>query len=79
MDEQDMGGIGKLSRKRLSAVVRYCKGCIRAADVADCLQIPGVKARNLLAIWSKNGWLQRIRPGLYLAVELASESPPMIS
>jgi predicted transcriptional regulator of viral defense system len=75
MDKQDMGGIGKLSRKRLSEVIRHCKGCIKAADVADCLQISGIKARNLLAIWSKRGWLQRIRPGLYLAVELASESP----
>lgn len=75
MDEYEVGGIGKLSRKRLSEIVRRCKGCIRATDVADCLQISGAKARNLLAIWSKHGWLQRIRPGLYLAVELASESP----
>lgn len=75
MDENELGGIGKLSRKRLSEVIRHCKGCIKAADVSDCLQISAVKARNLLAIWSKHGWLQRIRPGLYLAVELASESP----
>lgn len=70
-----MGGIGKLSRKRLSEVIRHSKGCIKTVDVADCLQISAVKARNLLAIWSKHGWLQRIRSGLYLAVELASESP----
>ena len=75
MDEHDLGGIGKLSRKRLSDVVRRYKGCIKAADVADCLEISGAKARNLLALWSKHGWLQRIRSGIYLAVELASESP----
>jgi predicted transcriptional regulator of viral defense system len=74
MDKQDMGGIGKLSRKRLSEVVRHCKGCIKTDDVADCLQISKVKARNLLALWSKSGWLQRIHPGIYLPVELAAES-----
>jgi hypothetical protein len=41
MDKQNMGGIGKLSRKRLSEVVRHFKGCIKAADVADCLQYQG--------------------------------------
>lgn len=75
MIEQDLGGIGKLSRKRLSGVVRRYKGCFKASDVADCLQISRTKARGMLAIWSKHGWLQRIRPGLYLPVELASESP----
>lgn len=74
MDEHDMGGIGKLSRKRLSEVIRYGKGCIKAAIVADCLQISRMKARSLLALWSNNGWLQRIRPGVYLPVELAAES-----
>ncbi len=70
-----MGGIGKLSRKRLSDVVRHCKGYIKIADVAICLKISKARARTLLMTWTKQGWLQRVRPGLYLAVELASESP----
>lgn len=74
MNEFDLGGIGKLSRKRLSEVIRDCKGCIKTADVSDCLQITKAKARSLLALWSKSGWLQRIRPGLYLPVELAAKS-----
>lgn len=74
MDNHDIGGIGKLSRKRLSEVIRSYKGCINAANVADCLQISRMKARSLLSLWSKRGWLQRIRPGVYLLVELAAES-----
>jgi predicted transcriptional regulator of viral defense system len=75
MSNLDFGGIGKLSRKRLSDVVRQCKGCFNTKDVAACLQISTAKARGMLATWSKHSWLQRIRPGVYLAVELASESP----
>lgn len=74
MDEQDLGGIGKLSRKRLAEVIRHFKGCFKASDVADCLQISQAKARGMLALWSKSGWLQRIHSGVYLPVELSAES-----
>jgi predicted transcriptional regulator of viral defense system len=29
----------------------------------------------MLATWAKHGWLQKIRPGVYVPVELAAESP----
>lgn len=74
MNEQDLGGIGKLSRQRLSDVTRHSKGCLKASDVVDCLQVSKSKARGMLAYWAKGGWLQRIRPGLYLPVEMAAES-----
>ena len=74
MNEQDLGGIGKLSRTRLAEVIRHFKGCFNVSNVADCLHVTKAKARGLLALWSKNGWLQRIRPGVYLPVELAAES-----
>lgn len=60
MDENELGGIGKLSRKRLSEVIRHCKGCIKATDVSDRLQISAVKPRNLLAIWSKKNTTRAI-------------------
>lgn len=75
MNDSDMGGIGKLSRKRLSKVVKNHKGCITSVEVAQSLEIPTTKARSLLANWYKHGWLQKIHPGVYLAVELAAESP----
>ena len=74
MNEHDLGGIGKLSRVRLAEVIRHFKGCFNASDVSNCLQITRQKARAMLALWSKRGWLQRIRPGVYLPVELAAES-----
>jgi len=74
MKEENLKGIGKLSRKRLVEVIRHFKGCFRAKDVAHCLQIPQAKARGLLALWAKSSWVLRIRSGLYLPVELSSES-----
>ena len=74
MNEQNLGGIGKLSRARLAEVIRHFKGCFNASDVSSCLKITKAKARGMLALWSKSGWLQRIRPGVYLPVELAAES-----
>jgi predicted transcriptional regulator of viral defense system len=75
MNEQDLGGIGKLSRKRLAEVIRHSIGCINVTDVSKCLQITKVKAREILAYWVKNGWLYRVQSGIYLPVELAAESP----
>jgi len=39
MDEYDLGGIGKPSRKRLSDVIKHYKGCIKTADVFTELEI----------------------------------------
>lgn len=75
MNDQNLKGIGKLSRQRLSEVIRNCKGPFKAFDVSDCLQISKERARVMLSSWAKQGWLKRIRPGMYLPVELASESP----
>lgn len=74
MDRQNFTGIGKLSRKRLSEVIRRFKSCFKAQDVADCLQVSRSKAQGLLALWAKTGWIQRIHPGVYLPMELAAES-----
>lgn len=43
------------------------------------LSIPRITAAKLLARWAEQGWLQRVRRGIYIAVPLESEradSPP---
>lgn len=75
MNEHELGGIGKLSRTRLAAVIKHFKGCFNSSDVSNCLEITKAKARGLLALWCKNGWVQRIKAGVYIPVELSAESP----
>jgi predicted transcriptional regulator of viral defense system len=73
MDE--LAGLGKLSRKRLSEVLRNSKGCISVDLVAETLNVSREQARLFLSLWAKNGWLRRIRRGLYCPVDLAAETP----
>ena len=67
-------GIGKLSRQRLSKVIRSAKGYITASLVANCLNVTRKTAQRFLSIWAKKGWLSRARPGIYLPVEISAES-----
>lgn len=75
-EKSDIAGIGKLSRHRLSEVLRRTKsGCISAKAVANFLNVSTAKARSFLCSWAKNGWLCRIRHGVYLPVDITAKSP----
>ena len=41
--------------------------------VEETLAIPRVNAAKLLARWAAQGWLQRVRRGIYVAVPLESQ------
>jgi len=73
MDE--LSGLGKLSRRRLSEVLRNSKGCISVDLVVNTLNISRAQARLYLSLWAKSGWLRRVRRGLYVPVDLSAESP----
>ena len=73
MDE--LAGLGKLSRKRLADVLRNSSGCISVTLVTETLNVSREQARLYLSSWAKNGWLQRIRRGLYFPVDIAAETP----
>ncbi len=72
MDE--LAGLGKLSRKRLSDVLRNSKGCVSVSLVAETLNVSREQARLYLSSWAKNGWLRRVRRGLYFPVDVAAET-----
>ena len=63
-------GIGSKYRMLLSEVLRNSKGCITVADVQRILKVSLPLARTYLSRWSKNGWLKRIRPGIYIPLDL---------
>ncbi|MCK4704927.1 MAG: type IV toxin-antitoxin system AbiEi family antitoxin domain-containing protein [Gammaproteobacteria bacterium] len=67
-----MSGLGKADRSRLSAVLRGTKGTISVAEATTILEMPSTSTAKLLSRWAKNGWLSRVRRGLYIPVPLES-------
>lgn len=75
MAKDDLAGIGKLSRQRLSEVLRRVKGgCINSRNVAEFLGVSTSQARAFLSSWATNGWLCRVRQGVYAPVDIAATS-----
>jgi len=67
-------GLGKLERKRLSAILCVAQGTVSALETSNILQIPRQKAARLLATYAKKGWLARIQQGVYISVPIESET-----
>jgi len=70
-------GLGKLSRERLSEVLRQAKGSITPKETAEILNLPLPKVSRILAYWAEQGWLSRVRRGLYLSVPLEASNPDL--
>ena len=71
---ETLTGIGKEDRKRLSALFRETKGTISVDDAAGILKVSSGNAAKMLSRWAKNGWLSRVRRGLYVRVPLESRT-----
>lgn len=71
---QKLSGISKADRLRLAAIVRATKGTISVQEVATILSISNTAAVKLLGRWASNGWVVRIRRGLYVLIPLESKS-----
>lgn len=67
-----ISGIGADSRARLTKVLRSTRGTIAVSDAAEALSLPRPEAAKLLARWARQGWLSRVRRGLYVPVPLES-------
>ena len=73
--KSNLAGIGKLSRQRLSKILQHTnKGCITSKIVSKHLNISLNKARGFLYLWARNGWIYRIKRGVYLPIELSAET-----
>ena len=69
---ENISGLGKKERKKLSAIFRETKGTISVRDAAGILKITSTEAAKMLTLWAKKGWLSRVRRGLYVRVPLES-------
>lgn len=73
-----LAGIGKTGRERLSRVLERNPRVITSAIVAEILSTTSKEASRLLSRWCKNGWLYRIKRGVYVSVPIDATSSDII-
>ena len=71
---ESIAGIGKTDRVRISAILRGTKGTVSVDEAGSILNVPTADAAKMLARWAKNGWMARVRRGLYVPVPLESRT-----
>ena len=64
-------GIGKKSRIMLAKILEKTRGYIDVELVEKTFNIPRPVARTYLSRWAKNGWVKRIKRGIYVPIDLA--------
>ena len=69
-----LAGIGKIDRERIAAIIRGTKGTISVDEAAGILSIASTDAAKMLSRWTKNGWMSRVRRGLYVSVPIESRT-----
>jgi predicted transcriptional regulator of viral defense system len=60
------------SRARLTAVLRKAREFVTVTDACEALNLDRAAAAKLLARWHGQGWITRVRRGLYAPVPLSS-------
>lgn len=73
------GGISRSGRGELALVVGRGRRLVSVDDVAASLEVDRVTAAKKLARWAAEGWLRRVRRGLYIPVPLDAENPALWS
>jgi len=74
----DLAGIGKTGRTRLSKVLECNPRVITSATVSGILNLSLKEASRMLSRWCKNGWLYRVKRGVYIPVPIDSTSSNII-
>lgn len=74
-----LAGLGKKERSQLSLIIKSGMPLITPKDAARALKIEQNRAAQLLARWSKKGWLSRVKRGAYLPIPLQSETSEIMA
>jgi predicted transcriptional regulator of viral defense system len=75
----NLAGLGKKSRERLALLMRSMKGVISLKDAASILKMPEAQTATFVSRLCKNGWLSRIRRGMYIPVSIESKNVDPVS
>lgn len=73
--DNDASGISARSRGLLTRLIARGREFVSVDDAASRLDLGRVEAAKLLARWAEQGWLRRVRRGLYVAVPINAEHP----
>jgi predicted transcriptional regulator of viral defense system len=76
MDEHS-SGISGLAREHLARLTGRGRQLVTVDDAVDRLGLDREAAAKRLARWAEQGWLRRVRRGLYLAVPVDAERPDL--
>ncbi len=71
---ESIAGIGKTDRERISAILRGTKGTVSVDEAGSILGVESTEVAKMLSRWAKNGWMTRVRRGLYVPVPLESRT-----
>lgn len=66
------------ARQRLGFVLRNTGPTFTVSEVAAVLELSSVDTSKILSRWAKQGWIVRLRRGLYAAVPLKSSGGDMV-
>lgn len=72
---RSLAGISPGNRRRLTTLHRAVRGPFTIDEAATALRLDRHRTGKLLAHWAAQGWVARLRAGVYLAVPLEAESP----
>jgi predicted transcriptional regulator of viral defense system len=70
-----VAGISGRRRSELARVLSSTQHFVTPNDVVTILNLDPDAAAKRLARWAKDGWLRRVRRGLYIAVPVGTTSP----
>lgn len=67
-------GIEKKRRELLARILRQTKSIITIEQAAVVLKLPRLQVAKLMARWAEQGWLFRVRRGLYVPASLQAKT-----
>lgn len=77
--DSNLAGLGKKERYQLGTLLKARIPAITPETAAAALGIDKSRAAQLLARWSKKGWLSRVKRGVYLPIPLQSDTTQVMA
>jgi predicted transcriptional regulator of viral defense system len=72
---EDLAGISEKNRKYITLLHRKTNGIVAVKDAALLLGLGNKETAKILASLANQGWVRRLRRGLYLLIPLEATSP----
>ena len=71
---QALAGINKDNRAKLSLLIRAGRGMVTVSEAARILGVVPKRASVILSQFANNGWLSRIKRGVYVVLPMEAQS-----